>query len=95
MPAPGAWEVSTRRYPFERLLPASVRPRSPASCLSGCIAIRLPPASTQSLNIVVCAAVIVMSPRMATLYGSRRVGVRPEMSRVANSLKPSVRRISA
>ena len=44
--------VSTSRYPSDSVPPAAVRPSRPASCASGRMAIRLPPAFTQSVNSV-------------------------------------------
>ena len=44
--------VSICRYASDRVAEASVRPSSPASCLSGRMAIRCPPAVTQSVSSV-------------------------------------------
>ena len=66
MPRPGAAAVATCRYASDSVLALSVRPSRPASCLSGRMAIRLPPALTQSVSIVTWAALSDISPRMAT-----------------------------
>ena len=50
-------------------------PSRAASCLSGRIAIRLPPAVTQFVNIVTCAAVSGISPRITTSYVDETVAV--------------------
>ena len=56
MPAPAAVLVSTRRYALARVVPASLRPSRPASCLSGRIATRLPPPFTQPVSVETCSA---------------------------------------
>ena len=87
--------MSMRRYAFDNVLAASVRPSRPASFLSGRIAIRLPPPFTQFVNIVTCGSVNGISPRMTTSYEFSVVAVTRLMSVALNALNPSVRRISA
>jgi hypothetical protein len=59
MPAPGDRVASTRMYAFASVVPASVRPSSPANCLSGRMPIRSPPPFTHVLSIDTWAAVSV------------------------------------
>src|ERR687884_836291 len=56
---------------------------------------RLPPPCTQVVNMVTCADVRGVAPRMTTSYWLSVVDVTLARSATANSLSPSVRRISA
>ena len=56
MPAPGALEVSTLRLASSAVFPRGEIPSRPASLVSGRMAIRLPPALTQSESIAACAS---------------------------------------
>ena len=58
--------VSICRYASDRSVAVSVRPNRPARSASGRMAMRFPPAVTQSLNMVAWLAVIEMSPRITT-----------------------------
>ena len=96
MPGAGAPWLSTRRYAFASVAPASVRPSRPASCLSGRMAIRLPPPLTQSVSMETCADVSDMSPSDHDVVARRgSAAVTVEMSLTVNSFRPSARRISA
>ena len=66
-----------------------------ASCLSGRMAIRLPPALTQSENIVTCAAVSGMLAEDHDVVAAEHGGVTAPMSCTSNAFSPSARRISA
>src|SRR3989442_10429439 len=94
IPAPGP-EALTSRYASLSVDAASVSPSRLASCLSGRIAIRLPPPFTLVVNIDTWAAVNDVWPRIATSYDASVVAVTFETSTVRNSLTPSLRRISA
>ena len=61
----------------------------------GRIAIRLPPAVTQAVNILTWAAVSGVDPSSTTSYWLKTLAVTVDRSAVANSFRPSVRRISA
>ncbi len=66
IPLPGERDVSTRRYPSDKEDPDEVSPSRPASCGSGRMAIRLPPALTQSVSVATSLALKTMGARMAT-----------------------------
>ena len=74
--------------------PASVSPSSPASCLSGCIAISLPPPLTQLVRVVTWLALRAVSPSRAMSKLESTVEESSEASSVVNSSRPSLRRIS-
>src|SRR3954471_11449257 len=95
IPAPGAVLVSTLRYPSARVPVVLVSPSKVASCLSGRNAIRLPPALTQLVNMVTCAAVSAVPPSRTTSYWPSTVAVTADRSATANSFRPSVRSTSA
>ena len=63
--------------------------------LLGLIAIRLPPPLTQVVSVVAWAAVTVTLPSTTTSYAASVDAESAPTSMVANSLSPSVRRISA
>ena len=71
-----------------------VSPSTPASCWSGCIAIKLPPLLTHVLSIDACALVSAKSPRITTSYWLSTVEVTVVMSFMRNSFSPSFSRIS-
>ena len=69
-------------------------PSSPASCLSGCIAIRLPPPLTQFVSVVTWPALRAVSPSRTT---SKLLSTELESSEASSVVKastPSSRRIS-
>ena len=95
IPLPGEVAVSTFRYSLASVPEALVSPRRSASFGSGRMAIRLPPAPTQSVNMETWASVSGMSPRMTVSYSSSVPALTEEMSVAVKALKPSLRRISA
>src|SRR4051812_2233017 len=95
MPAPGGGVGATFTSPSASVPVVLVRPRKPASCLSGRNAIRLPPPVTQVVNMVTWADVKGVAPRITTSYWLRVVAVTVDRSATANSLIPSARMISA
>ncbi len=94
MPAPAALPVSTFMYWLARVPPASVRPSSPASFLSGRIAIRLPPPCTQVVSVATSASVTAAWARITVSWPASFAAVTGP-SATENSLRPSARRISA
>ena len=96
MPAPGAVAGSTLRYALLNALPvAALMPSRLDSALFGFIAIRLPPPLTQVVSVLACAAVTATLPSTTTSYAASVDAESVPTSMVANSLSPSVRRISA
>src|SRR5213594_2884389 len=88
-PRPGPLVVLNRTYAFDRVAFASVNPRSEYSCLSGRIAIRLPPPVTQLLNTVTCDGDNAISPRITTSYAARFCGVTVAISATPKAFRPS------
>ena len=70
---------------------ASTNPSSPANCLSGRIAISVPPPFTQLLIEVTCAEVKAVGARIATSYCANVPFVTEETLPRAYSFNPSVR----
>src|SRR4051794_10919365 len=95
IPAPAAFVVSTFRYPSLTGPVAEAIPRRPASVLLGLIAIRLPPPLTQVDRVAAWVESMVTAPRTTTSYEARVEAESVDTSIVLNSLRPSVRRISA
>jgi hypothetical protein len=81
-------------YWLARVPPASVSPSSPASFLSGRIAIRLPPDCTQFVSRATSGSDSVEEARITTLWPASAAALTgPGVT--SNSLSPSARRISA
>src|SRR3954451_6274913 len=95
IPAPGAVVLSTFRYPSLTEPLAEEIPSRPESVLLGFIAIRLPPPLTQVDRVADCVASTVTAPRTTTSYEARVEADSVDTSIVLNSLRPSVRSISA
>ena len=94
MPAPAAVELSTFRYWLASVLLASLRPSSGASCLSGRIAIRLPPPLTHAVSADTWPDVSGAWPSSTTSNELRTELDSSEESSVVNACSPSLRRIS-
>ena len=94
IPVPGAAEASTRMYASASAAFASLRPSRPASCLSGRIAIRLPPPLTQLVSIETWLPVSPVCPSSTTSKPPSSPGDSRDTSSVVKAFSPSFSRIS-